>query len=100
MSLPDKGTKHIPKPQAPIGAANHGKLKVIDGRTGKESWRQGTTGFLKDFDGDPTAMNHNRAGLKNRPHHHPKMGAKKRSHRPYMGSRPQHEGGQSSDDSE
>lgn len=100
MSLPDKGTKHIPKPQAPIGAVKNGKLKIIDGRTGKESWRQGTTGFLKDFDGDPTAKNHNRAGLKNRPQHHAKMAAKRRSHKAYMGSRPQHAPGQSSDDSE
>lgn len=100
MSLPDKGTKHIPKPQAPIGAKKNGKMKVIDGRTGKESWRQGTKGFMKDFDGDPTAMNHNRAGLKNRPQHHARMNAKKRGHRPSMGDRPQHVPGKSGEDSE
>jgi hypothetical protein len=79
---------------------HHGKLKVIDGRTGSESWRQGTTGFLKDFDGDPTATNHNKAGLKNRPQHHPKMGGKSKSHKPYMGDRPTHQAGQSSQDDE
>jgi hypothetical protein len=100
MSLPDKGTKHIPKPQAPIGAKKDGKMKVIDGRTGKESWRQGTKGFLKDFDGDPTATNHNRAGMKNRPQHHARMAVKHRSHKPSMGSRPQHEPGHSGEDSE
>lgn len=100
MSLPDKGTKHIPKPQAPIGAKKDGKLKVVDGRTGKVSWRQGTKGFMKDFDGDPTAMNHNRAGMKKRPQHSPRMGAKKRGHTPYMGDRPQHVPGKSGGDSE
>lgn len=82
-----------------MGSVHHGKLKVIDGRTGKESWRQGTTGFLKDFDGDPTATNHNKAGLKNRPQHHPKMGERNK-HKPYMGARPQHQAGQSSSDDE
>lgn len=100
MSLPDKGTKHIPKPQAPIGSTKDGKMKVIDGRTGKESWRQGTRGFLKDFDGDPTAANHNRAGLKNRPQHHSRMSVKHKTHRASMGDRPQHVPGKSGDDSE
>lgn len=100
MSLPDKGTKHIPKPQAPLGATKDGKMKIIDGRTGKESWRQGTKGFLKDFDGDPTAKNRNKAGLKNRPQHHPRMAVKHKTHRPSMGNRPQHTPGKSSDDSE
>lgn len=100
MSLPDKGTKHIPKPQAPIGSTKDGKLKVIDGRTGRESWRQGTKGFSKDFDGEPTAQTHNRAGLKKRPYHKPKMNVKHKSHRPRMGSRPQHQAGESSSDDE
>lgn len=100
MSLPDKGTKHIPKPQAPIGAKKDGKLKIIDGRTGHVSWRQGTKGFAKDFDGDPTAINHNRAGMKKRPQHSPRMEVKHKSHRPYMGSRPQHEPGKSGEDDE
>jgi hypothetical protein len=100
MNLPDKSTRHIPKPQAPIGAKKNGKLKIVDGRTGKVSWRQGTKGFLKDFDGDPTATNHNKAGMKQRPTHSPKMGAKKRGHRPNMGSRPQHEPGHSGEDNE
>lgn len=100
MSLPDKGTKHIPKPQHPIGSVKDGKLKVIDGRSGSVAWRQGTKGFLKDFDGDPTSQNHNRAGLKNRPQHHARHGAKKRTHRPYMGTRPTHQAGESSSDNE
>jgi len=98
MSLPDKGTKHIAKPQMPIGAVKGGRLKVIDGRTGKESWRQGTKGFMKDFDGDPIATNHNRAGLKNRPQHHTKTA--KKHNKKYMGGRPQHEPGHSGEDSE
>lgn len=100
MSLPDKGTKHIPKPQAPIGAKKDGKLKVVDGRTGKVSWRQGTKGFMKDFDGDPTSTNHNRAGMKKRPAHSPRMSVKHKSHKPYMGGRPTHEPGKSGGDSE
>jgi len=100
MSLPDKGTKHIAKPQAPIGSIKDGKIKVVDGRTGKEAWRQGTTGMSKDWDGDPVSRNYNRAGMKKQPQHHPKMGGKHRSHQPYMGSRPTHQAGQSSSDDE
>jgi hypothetical protein len=100
MSLPDNGTKHIAKPQANIGDVHGGKIKVIDGTTGKESWRQGTTGMSKDWDGDPIATNYGRAGMKNRPQHHPKVGSKKRGHAPSMGNRPQHEPGHSGEDSE
>lgn len=100
MSLPDRSTKHIAKPQASVGAKKDGKIKVVDGRTGKESWRQGSTGMLKDWDGDPIAINHNKAGMKNRPKHHAKMGAKKRGHTPSMGSRPMHEPGHSGGDDE
>ena len=44
-------------------------MKVLDGDTQKISWRQGRTGFLKDFDGEPIANNKNREGLKSRPKH-------------------------------
>lgn len=100
MSLPDKATKHIPKPQAPIGSKNKGKIKVIDGRTGKESWRQGTKGMIKDFDGDPIAVNHTAKNAKKKPHHSPRMAVKHKAHRPYMGSRPTHQAGESSDKDE
>jgi hypothetical protein len=100
MSLPDKGTKHIPKPQESIGAKKKGKIKVVDGRTGKEMWRQGTKGMLKDYDGDPIAVNHTAAGLKHRPQHHPRMAVKHKTHKPYMGTRPTHKANQSSSDDE
>lgn len=45
------------------------KRKVKDGDTGKESWRQTSRGFLRDWDGDPTAKNYNRSGLKKQPRH-------------------------------
>lgn len=85
-SLPDKTTKHIQRPQAPIGTVKNGKIKVLDGDSGKIAWRQGTTGMSKDFDGDPTAVNHNKAGLKPRPKHSPHMGRRPK-HNPHMGSR-------------
>lgn len=100
MSLPDRATKHIPKAQQPIGASRKGKLKVIDGRTGHESWRQGTKGFVKDYDGDPTAKNHTAGNAKNNPSHHPRMNQKHKSHRAHMGARPTHQPGQSSSDDE
>ncbi len=99
MSLPDRATKHIPKPQASIGAKKDGKIKVVDGRTGKESWRQGTKGMLKDYDGDPIAVNHTAAGLKHRPQHHARMAVKHKTHRP-RGPRPVHQANQSSSDDE
>ncbi len=73
---------------------------MIDGRTGKEGWRQGTKGFMKDYDGDPIAVNHTAAGLKKRPEHHVRNEAKSKSHRAYMGTRPTHAAGQSSQDDE
>lgn len=53
----------------PIGGVKDSKMKVIDGDTGKVSWRQGKKGFSRDFDGDPIAQNKNRKGLKDRPKH-------------------------------
>lgn len=100
MSLPDRATKHIPKPQESIGARKNGKIKVIDGRTGKVAWRQGTRGMMKDYDGDPIAVNHTAANIKKRPQHHPRDQVKMKSHKPYMGSRPTHQAGQSSNDDE
>lgn len=99
MSLPDRATKHIPKPQASIGAQRKGKLKVIDGKTGRESWRQGRTGFIKDADGDPISKAPAGSGVKNRPSHSVRMGIKHKSHRPSSG-RPTHQAGQSSSDSD
>ena len=100
MSLPDRATKHIPKTQAPLGSKKNGKLKIIDGRTGKVGWRQGTKGFVKDYDGDPIAVNHTAEDAKKNPHHSPRMSIKHRSHRPKMGSKPTHQAGQSSSDSD
>lgn len=99
MSLPDKATKHIAKPQESIGARKDGKIKVVDGRTGKEMWRQGTKGMMKDYDGDPIAVNHTAAGLKHRPQHHSRMAVKHKSHRA-RDSRPVHQANQSSADSD
>jgi hypothetical protein len=100
MSLPDRATKHIPKPQESIGAKKNGKIKVIDGRTGKESWRQGTKGFVKDYDGDPIAVNHTAGNAKKSPHHSPRMAVKHKSHRARLGGGPTHQAGQSSADSD
>lgn len=86
MNLPDKPTKHIERPQAPIGAVKNGKIKVLDGDTGKISWRQGRTGMSRDFDGDPVSTNHNRSGLKPRPKHSARMGRRPK-HRSHMGTR-------------
>jgi hypothetical protein len=86
MGLPDKPTKHITRPQDPIGTVKNGKIKVFDGDSGKVAWRQGRSGMSKDFDGDPTAANHNRSGLKPQPKHSPRMG-KRPKHRAHMGSR-------------
>jgi glucose dehydrogenase len=52
-SLPKKATKHIPKKQLPIGSTRKGKLKVMDGKTGKIKWRSLKSGALRDLDGDP-----------------------------------------------
>jgi len=75
--LPKKATKHIPKHQAPIGTIRGQKRKVLDGETQKESWRQGSKGFARDWDGDPIARNYNRSKMKNKPHHSPHSGKRK-----------------------
>ena len=51
--MPDKATKHIPKKQLPIGSTRRGKLKVMDGKTGKIKWRSLRSGAVKDLDADP-----------------------------------------------
>ena len=76
MSLPKKASKHIPKKEAPIGSVKDGKLKVKDGATGKISYRQGLSGFKRDYDGEPIAANFNRKDLKNAPKHHSHDGRK------------------------
>lgn len=76
--MPDRSTKHIPKKHAPIGATNKGKVKVLDGDTQRESWRQGTTGMSRDWDGDPVSTNYNKRDLKKQPHHSPRMRPEKR----------------------
>lgn len=73
-SLPDKSTKHIRKPQAPLGATKNGKIKVKDGETGKVSWRSGRSGMKRDWDGEPIARNYNRADAKERKTHTVHMG--------------------------
>jgi len=100
MSLPDRATKHIPKPQESIGARKNGKIKVVDGRTGKEMWRQGTKGMVKDYDGDPIAVNHTASQAKKKPQHHARNSVKHKSHKPYMGGRPTHQANQASQDDE
>jgi hypothetical protein len=52
----------------------------MDGETGRESWRQGTTGFNKDWDGDPTAKNYNRSEMKPKPKHSVHQGGKRKVH--------------------
>jgi hypothetical protein len=47
----------------------NGKLKVLDGETQTARWRQGTTGFSKDYDGDPIAVNYNKRDMKRAPRH-------------------------------
>ena len=64
----------------PIGAVKDDKMKVLDGDTQKVSWRQGRKGFSKDFDGDPTSTQHNKAGLKPAPKHQGHVG--RRPHKP------------------
>lgn len=76
--MPDKSTKHIPKPNWPIGTKKNSKLKVLDGDTQRTSWRQSTKGFSRDWDGDPISKDYNKAGLKARPHHAPHIKPKKR----------------------
>lgn len=78
--MPDKSTKHVPKRRKKVGAIKDGKLKVKDGDTGKESWRQGKKGFARDWDGEPIAVNYNRSGLKNRPKHTPHSGDRKKAY--------------------
>lgn len=62
--MPDKATKHIARHQVPVGDVRGNKIKIEDGDTGKKSWRVGTSGMARDFDGDPIAHNFNRSGMK------------------------------------
>ena len=87
MGLPDKATRHIPKPQEPIGSQKKGKIKVLDGDTQKVRWRQGKKGFIRDYDGDPIAQNHTARNAEIKNTHSPRMGYKRKTHKPHMGDR-------------
>lgn len=79
--MPDKATAHITRRKPPIGAVKDGKIKVLDGDTGKESWRSGRSGMSRDFDGDPISTNYNKKDLKPAPKHQTHKG--KRPHKPH-----------------
>ena len=85
--MPNNATKHITRPQAPIGAKKDGKLKIKDGDTGAVSWRQSKKGFRKDYDGDPTSKDYNAGDMKSFPKHSPHFGGKSKGHQPHMGQR-------------
>lgn len=76
MSLPDKASKHISRKQSPVGTVKDGKIKIKDGATGKISYRQGTTGMSRDYDGDPISANFNAQDMKSSPKHHTHDGRK------------------------
>ena len=85
--MPDKSTKHIPKPQEPIGTIKNGKIKVLDGDTQTVRWRQGKTGMSRDYDGDPISTNYNSKDMKSKPSHKVHMGGKRKGHKPKMDER-------------
>ena len=75
--MPKRTTRHIPKPQHPLGWVKEGKIKVQDGETGKVSWRGVRRGLLADFDGDPTSTRHNYKDAVDVNHHSVHMGKRK-----------------------
>ena len=81
--MPKKATKHITVHPSPIGTIKDGKIKVLDGETQTTSWRQGTKGMLKDFDGEPTSEQHNLKDLKHRPRHHVHSGSRQTKNPPH-----------------
>lgn len=86
--MPDKGTKHIPRPQLPVGAVKGGKVKVKDGDTGSVTWRSGRKGMLRDWDGDAISTRYNKKDAK-----------VKSTHKVHRGKRPKkdvHHPGESS----
>ena len=80
--MPQKSTKHIASKQLPIGSVKNGKKKVIDGETGKVSWRSVRSGMIKDYDGDPTAEHLDAGKMKSTPKHRPHVGYKRKVHKP------------------
>ena len=68
--MPQKSTKHIAKPQNPIGWVKDGKVKIKDGDSGKVGWRSARRGFAGfDYDGEPTSQIRGKEGIKeNRTH--------------------------------
>ena len=75
--MPKKSVKHIPKHIPPVGTVKAGRIKVIDGDTGREVWRQGTTGMSRDWDGDAISHDYNAGKMKSKPRHKPHSGKKR-----------------------
>ena len=85
--MPEKSTKHIARPQEPIGAVKDGKVKVLDGDTQRIGWRSGTKGMSRDYDGEPTAAQPNLRDLKSQPKHSAHMANKTKGHKAHKGQR-------------
>ena len=62
-----------------MGTQKKGKLKVKDGDTGRESWRQVKSGVLKDIDGEPTSKRYNYSQMKKKPMHRTHVGHNKKT---------------------
>ena len=76
--MPKESTKHIPKPQNPIGWVKQGKIKVQDGDTGKVFWRSVRRGLVLDNDSEPTSQVHDKDLAKIPNNHSPRMGKKRK----------------------
>lgn len=76
--LPKK-RKHIPKHRDPVGTVKNGRVKIQDGDTGKVSWRQSKSGFLRSVDGEPTSKRYQYSQMKKKPTHKVHMGHKRKS---------------------
>lgn len=76
--MPKKSTKHIPKPQDPVGWIRHGKIKTIDGDTGKVVHRGVRRGMLRDYDSDVTSERKDARDAKKHKTHTPRSGRPRR----------------------
>lgn len=53
--MPFKPTEDPGRTEYPIGMVKDGRIKVVDGSTGKPVWRSAKEGMVKDLDGDPVS---------------------------------------------
>lgn len=66
-----------------MGTVKNNRIKVKDGVTGDEFWRQSKKGFMRDSSGEPISIKYDKVKARQRRKHVPHSGKREKA---YVGS--------------